>query len=96
MKRIKTKIKKFWGIDFTCRKSLYSELTSCYDNLEAQYKYSDSLKEKIKALEDENKELRDEVMDKDRMIWDYQNDVHRLNSIIEDLTSNDDDDNQSY
>ena len=95
MKRIKTKIKKFLGIDFTCRKSLYSELTSCYDNLEAQYKYSDSLKKKIKELEDENKELRDEVMDKDRMIWDYQNDVHRLNSIIEDLTSNDDD-NQSY
>lgn len=95
MKRIKTKIKKFLGIDFTCRKSLYSELTNCYDNLEAQYKYSDSLKDKNKALEDENKELRDEVMDKDRMIWDYQNDIHRLNSIIEELTSNDDD-NQSY
>ena len=95
MKRIKTKIKKFLGIDFTCRRSLYSELTNCYDNLEAQYKYSDSLKDKNKALEDENKALRDEVMDKDRMIWDYQNDVHRLNSIIEDLTSNDDD-NQSY
>ena len=95
MKRIKTKIKKFLGIDFTCRKSLYSELTNCYDNLEAQYKYSDSLKEKNKTLEDENKELRDEVMDKDRMISDYQNDIHRLNSIIEDLTSNDDE-NQSY
>lgn len=95
MKRIKTKIKKFLGIDFTCRKSLYSELTNCYDNLEAQYKYSDSLKKEIKTLEDENKELRDEVMDKDRMIWDYQDDVHRLKSIIEDLTSNDDND-QSY
>jgi cell division protein FtsB len=95
MKRIKTKIKKFLGIDFTCRKSLYSELTNCYDNLEAQYKYSDSLKEKNKTLEDENKELRDEIMNKDRMIWDYEDTIHRLNSIIDDLTCADDD-NQSY
>lgn len=90
MERIKTKIRKFLGIDFTCRKSLYNELTNCYDNLDAQYKYSDSLNEKIKTLEDKNKELRDEVMDKDRMIWDYQNYVHRLNSIIDDLTCADD------
>ena len=89
MERIKTKIRKFLGIDFTCRKSLYSELTNCYDNLEAQYKYSDSLKDKNKVLEDENKKLRDESMNKDRMIWDYQNDIHRLNSIIEDLTYSD-------
>lgn len=95
MKRIKTKIRKFLGIDFTPRKSLYNELIVCYDNLEAQYKYADTLKDEKINLEKEIKTLRDEVMNKDRMIWDYEDTIHRLNSIIDDLTS-DDDDNQSY
>ena len=92
MKRIKTKIKKFLGIDFTPRKSLYNELTVCYDNLEAQYKYADTLKDEKINLEAEIKTLHDKIMEKDRMIWDYQEDIHRLNSIIDDISNN----NESY
>ena len=95
MKRIKTKIKKFLGIDFTPRKSLYNELIVCYDNLDAQYKYADTLKDEKINLEEEIKTLHDKIIEKDRIIWDYEDTVHRLNSIIEDLTCADDDINSN-
>lgn len=90
MKRIKTKIRKFLGIDFTPRKSLYNELIVCYDNLEAQYKYADTLKDEKINLEKKIKILHDKIMEKDRMIWDYQEDIHRLNSIIDDMNCEND------
>ena len=47
MKRIKTIIKKFLGIDFTSRKKLYGELINCYDKIEEQEKYIKELKRKV-------------------------------------------------
>ena len=76
MKRIKTKIRKFLGIDFTSRKELYNELTMCYDE--------------IKFLNSEKISLEEKIIDKDRIIWDYEDEVHRLKSIIDDLTYSDD------
>ena len=80
---------------------IFSENKDFYSFLKSPLISSDDKKQVIQnifkdQLSDSMNNFLKIVMDKDRMIWDYQNDVHRLNSIIEDLTSNDDDDNQSY
>lgn len=109
MKRIKTKIRKFLGIDFTCRKLLYSELIDCYDNLEAQYKNVVTLKdektvleEKIRTLHDEKavleekiETLDDKIINQDRMIWDYEDEIHRLRCMLDDLLNPDIEEEQS-
>ena len=92
MKRIKTKIRKFFGIDITRRKSLYNELIECYDLIDVQRNKINEIKNvviknnnEITSLKKEKQKYIKEIMDLNEIIKNYQNVINKLNVIVDEL-----------
>lgn len=98
-----TKIKEFFTRLFTPKKELYRIINSLLsdksmltkDVINREIKVSE-LENKIQELDEKISEMREIILNKDRQIWDYELEFHRLNSIIEDLTNSNNDDCTSY
>lgn len=92
------KIKEFFTRLFTPKKALYEKIDNLTseksmltkDVINREVKVSE-LENKIQELNEKISEMREIILSKDRQIWDYEIEFHKLNSIIEDLTNYNDD-----
>ena len=97
-----TKIKEFFTRVFTPKKELYEKIGNLTSEktilteivVDRENKVSE-LENNIQELNEKISEMREIILNKDRQIWDYELEIHRLQSIIEDFTDSGND-NESY
>lgn len=88
-----TKIKEFFTRVFTPKKELYekidnltSEKTILTETVVDRENKVSELEKNLEEVNEKISEMREIILNKDRQIWDYELEIHRLQSIIEDLT----------
>ena len=75
--------------------NLTSEKTILTETVVDRENKVSELEKNLEEVNEKISEMREIILNKDRQIWDYELEIHRLQSIIEDLTDSGND-NESY